>query len=194
MLLAGVAVFAIRLHHAGPYAMPGGGNLRAGVLSLLLGAWLASGFFERDRVGRGLRWLALAASPVVFFFALYATLAELEEVVTLRARDSVGHTANLRLWIVDDDGTSWVRMPRSKADEHGLDDVRVQMLRQGEDRCVHVTREPDRDRKAEVNRRTYEKYRVMQLATAVGLFETGDNPNQVVLRLDPCSGVGPADD
>jgi hypothetical protein len=35
LLLVGVSVFLIRLQHAGPYAMPGGGNLIAGALALV---------------------------------------------------------------------------------------------------------------------------------------------------------------
>ena len=187
LLLAGVAVFAIRLQHAGPYAVPGGGNLRAGVLALVLGGWLASGLLPSQSLAKALRWAALAMSPVVFFFALYATLAELEEVVTLRAVDSNGEDANLRLWIVDYDGASWVRMPRSKADEHGLSDTRAELLRAGEDRCVRVTEMSDPEIVATIQSLAFEKYRVMQLATALGIFSGEPDPNQVVLKFEPCS-------
>ena len=40
MLLVGLSVFLIRVQHAGPYALPEGGNLLAGTLALLLGGWL----------------------------------------------------------------------------------------------------------------------------------------------------------
>ena len=50
MLLVGVSVFAIRLQHAGPYALPGGGNLIAGVLALLLGGWLVRGWLGAHRL------------------------------------------------------------------------------------------------------------------------------------------------
>ena len=36
MLLVGISVFAIRLQHAGPYALPEGGNLLGGVLASAL--------------------------------------------------------------------------------------------------------------------------------------------------------------
>src|SRR6185436_3977949 len=96
LLVVGVAVFAVRLKHEGPYAMPRGANLFGGLGALLLGAVLVS-----SAAPRWLRWLAAAVSPVVLFFGLYATMAELEEVVSLYATDSAGRKAELRLWIVD---------------------------------------------------------------------------------------------
>ena len=84
MLIVGVMVFAIRLQHAGGYALPAGGNLLAGFLALLLGAYLIRAWLPESRFSTLLKGLAIAASPVVLFFALYATLAELEEVVVLR--------------------------------------------------------------------------------------------------------------
>jgi hypothetical protein len=187
LLVAGVAVFAIRLQHAGAYAMPGGGNLRAGILALLLGGSLLSGLLPEKGFAKALRWVFVAASPVVFFFALYATLAELEEVVTLRATDEAGRPANLRLWIVDHEGASWVRMPVGKADAHGLnDDVRAELFRNGVDRCVLVSRQTDPTVVAEINRLAYQKYAIMRLATSVGIFSGEPNPAQVVLRFDPC--------
>jgi hypothetical protein len=194
LILAGVAVFAIRLQHAGAYAVPGGGNLLAGLLALLLGSWLLSGFSSPHPISRALRWAVVAMSPVVLFFSLYATLAEMEEVVTLRAIDSQGRPAQLRLWIVDHNGASWVRMPRSKADEHDLTEIRVEILRDGVDRCFKVSRQDDRDLKIEINRLAYEKYRVMQLATAIGIFSSDQDPNQVVLRLDPCPATNDGGD
>ena len=92
MLAAGASVFAIRLQHAGPYEMPEQGNLRAGVLALVIGGLLLAPWL-RTRLARG---VLLALAPVVLFFALYATLAELEEVVVLRATDSSGAPSNLR--------------------------------------------------------------------------------------------------
>ncbi len=77
-------------------------------------------------------------------------------------------------------------MPRSKADEHGLDDSPAELFRSGEDRCVHVTQLHDPEIVASINRLAYEKYRVMRLATRIGIFGQEPNPNQVVLRFDPC--------
>jgi uncharacterized membrane protein YiaA len=48
MLLVGVCVFAIRLQHAGAYALPQKGNLLAGVLALLLGTLLARPWFGEN--------------------------------------------------------------------------------------------------------------------------------------------------
>ena len=110
LLVLGIAVFAVRSLHAGPYPMPRGTNLFAGLGALLLGAVLAC-----SAAPQALRWLAMAGSPVVLFFGLYATMAELEEVVSLYATDGSGQPAELRLWIVDRDDGAWVGMPRSKA-------------------------------------------------------------------------------
>ena len=114
MLVAGVAVFAIRLQHAGPYEMPEQGNLRAGVLALAIGAGLLV-----PALGRIARLALLVAAPVVLFFSLYAILAEVEEVIVLRATDSSGAPSNLRLWIVDHEGVPWVSMPRWKDGDSG---------------------------------------------------------------------------
>jgi hypothetical protein len=181
MLVAGLAVFAIRLQHAGPYEMPEQGNLRAGVLALVIG-----GLLLLPALGRMARGALLVAAPIVLFFALYATLAELEEVVVLRATDSSGAPSNLRLWIVDHDGVAWVSMPRSKAEEHALDGARVDMLRAGETTCVAPVLSTD---PAE-NERTFqlrdEKYAIQRLGRAIGLFGDGPSPQTVTLRLDPC--------
>ncbi len=91
LLALGIAVFAVRLLHEGAYAVPRGGNLFGGLGALLLG-----GVLVWSAVPRGLGWLALAASPVALFFGLYATMAELEEVVSLYATDSAGQPAELR--------------------------------------------------------------------------------------------------
>ena len=189
MLLVGVSVFVIRLQHAGPYALPGGGNLLAGVLALLLGVWLVRPWLGSHRLAAPLGWMALAASPIVLFFALYATLAELEEVVVLKAVDRAGQPADLRLWIVDDADAAWVTMPRSKADSHGLTEVRVELLRQGELRCVVATRLEDRAKVNEIHELRHQKYSVQRLATELGLFGRSAGEETVTLRLDPCPPV-----
>jgi hypothetical protein len=182
MLAVGMSVFAIRLQHAGPYEMPEQGNLRAGVLALVIGGLLL-GPWLRTRLARG---VLLALAPLVLFFALYATLAELEEVVVLRATDSSGAPSNLRLWIVDYDGVPWVSMNRSKAEEHGLDGSRVEMLRAGETLCVApvLSKDPaDNDRTFALRD---EKYSIQRLGRAIGLFGDGPSAETVTLRLDPC--------
>ncbi len=184
LLVVGVAVFAIRLQHAGPYDPPEGGNLLGGVLSLALGAWLVRDWLP-GRAG-AIAWAALAASPIVLFFALYATLAELEEVVVLRADDRSGRAVDLRLWIVEHDGATWVTMPRGKADAHGLGDARVQLLRDGEWSCVVAERHEDRETVNAVHHARHGKYRVQRLAAAVGLFGRDADPRTVALRIEPC--------
>ncbi|MBW2243720.1 MAG: hypothetical protein JRH01_17185 [Deltaproteobacteria bacterium] len=186
MLVVGASVFLIRFQHAGPYEMPAGGNLRAGVLALLLGAWLVRPWWGTRGLAAALRWGAIAACVPVLFFALYATLAELEEVVVLRAKDAAGQPANLRLWIVDKEDGAWVAMPVQKADAHSLAAAPLQLLRRGEERCVIAKPFTDRETLEAVVRLRHEKYSIQRLATRIGLFEERPSGTTVVLRLDPC--------
>ena len=188
MLAAGVAVFAIRLRHAGPYAFPEQGNLRAGVLALLIGIALAAPGVARAAGGVGAlaRWLLLAAAPIGLFFALYATLAEVEEVVVLRATDARGAPANLRLWIADHDGAAWVSMPRSKAERHSLDGARLELLRNGRTSCVVAKLSSDPADEERTFRLRDEKYAVQRLGRLLGIFGDGPSADSVTLRLDPC--------
>lgn len=186
MLLVGLSVFAIRLQHAGPYAFPRGGNLLGAVLALLLGGWLVRPWLGAHRMATPIRWAALAASPIVLFFALYATLAELEEVVVLKAHDRAGQPADLRLWVVDRGESAWVTMPQSKAEAHGLADARVELLRQGEVHCVIATRYDDRETVSEIHRLRHQKYAVQRLATTLGIFGSSPAASTVALSLDAC--------
>jgi hypothetical protein len=181
LLALGVAVFAVRLLHEGPYAMPRGGALFGGLGALLLG-----GVLIWSAVPRRLGWLALAASPVALFLGLYATMAELEETVSLYATDSAGNPAELRLWIVDRDDGEWVGMPRSKAIEHSLDGARVQLLRKGEIRCVVPVLHEDRATVRAIHALKVEKYAVARGAAAIGLYPREARDTGVSLRLDPC--------
>jgi hypothetical protein len=181
MLAVGIAVFAVRLLHEGAYAVPRGGNLFGGLGALLLG-----GVLLWSAAPRALGWLALAASPVVLFFGLYATMAELEEVVSLYATDSAGQPAELRLWIVDREDGEWVGMPRSKAVEHSLDGARLELLRNGETRCVVPALHEDRTTVIAIHALKVEKYAVARGAAAVGLFPRVATDSAVALRLDPC--------
>ena len=183
LLVLGVAVFAVRLLHEGAYAMPSGANLFGGLGALLLGCVLVW-----SAVPRWLRWLALAASPVVLFFGLYATMAELEEVVSLYATDSAGKPAELRLWIVDREDGEWVGMPRSKAVEHSLNGARLQLLRNGETRCVVPVLHEDRATVRAIHALKVEKYAVARGAAAIGLYPREARETAVALRLDPCPG------
>ncbi len=174
-LVAGLAAFLVPLQHAGPYGVPGRGIV-GGLACLAISCILLSR--GMPAIARG---VAFAASPFVLFLALYGALAELEEVVVLYAGG-----AELRLWIVDHAGVPWVSMNRSKADEHGLDGARLQLLRGGETHCVvpRIAEDPV------ANRRTFDlrqdKYAIQRLAGALGMFGDGPGPETITLRLDPC--------
>ncbi len=187
MLAVGVSVFLVRLGHAGPYAVPQGGNLAGGLLALALGGWLAfcaPATGQLEKIGT---WLVLLASPVVLFFALYATLAEVEEVVVLKATNSSGEAADLRLWIVDLEGFSWIVMPSDKAREHSLDGARVELLREGELHCVETTVTNDRETVTAVRDARYERYAIQRLATSMGIFTREPGPDAIVVRVAPCA-------
>ncbi len=181
LLALGIAVFAVRLLHEGAYAVPSGGNLFGGLASLLLG-----GVLVWPAAPRPLGWLALAASPVVLFFGLYATMAELEEVVSLYATNSAGRPAELRLWIVDREDGEWVGMPRSKAVDHSLDGARLELLRRGETRCVVPVLHEDRATVTAIHALKVKKYAVARGAASIGLYPREASEAAVSLRLDPC--------
>ena len=181
LLAVGVAVFAVRLLHEGPYAVPRGGNLFGGVGALVLG-----GLLLWSGLPRALGWLALAASPVVLFFGLYATMAELEETVSLYATDSADRPAELRLWIVDREDGEWVGMPRAKAVEHSLDGARLELLRDGEIRCVVPVLHEDRPTVEAIHGMKLEKYAVARGSAAIGFYPRTAPETSVSLRLDPC--------
>jgi len=173
---AGLAAFLVPLQHAGPYGIPGRGLVGGLLCFAISGVLLVRG------MPAILRGVALAASPIVLFFALYGALAELEEVVVLYSED-----ADLRLWIVDHEGVAWVSMPRSKADAHALDGAKLELLRAGATRCVvpRIVDDPS------ANRRTFdlrqEKYAIQRLGGMLGIFGDGPGAETITLRLDPCS-------
>jgi hypothetical protein len=181
LLAVGIIVFAVRIQHEGAYAMPRGGNLFGGLGALLLG-----GVLVWQAAPRALGWLALAASPVVLFFGLYATMSEIEEVVSLYATDSAGQSAELRLWIIDREDGEWVGMQRSKEVEHALDGARLELLRRVETRCVVPVLHEDRPTVETVHALKVEKYAVARASAAVGLYPREARDTTVALRLDPC--------
>jgi hypothetical protein len=181
LLAVGIAVFVVRFLHEGAYAVPRGGTLFGGLGALLLG-----GLLVWPATPRGLGWLALAASPVVLFMGLYATMSELEEVVSLYATDSVGRSSELRLWIVDRADGEWVGMPRTKAVEHWLDGARLELLRRGETRCVVPVLHEDRPIVRAIHALKVEKYAVARASAAIGLYPREATDTSVSLRLDPC--------
>jgi hypothetical protein len=174
-LCAGLAAFLVPLQHAGPYGIPGRG-LAGGLACLAIAAVLLW-----RGPPRWLRGVALVASPWFLFLALYGALAELEEVVVLHAEG-----AELRLWVVDDEGVPWVSMPRSKAEQHALDGARLELLRAGTTRCVvpRIVDDPV------AGRRTFdlrqEKYAIQRLGGVLGMYGDGPGPDTITLRLDPC--------
>ncbi len=174
-LCAGLGAFLVPLHHAGPYGIPGRG-LVGGLLCFAI-----SGVLLVRSTPTIARAVAFAASPILLFFALYGALAEFEEVVVLYTDD-----ADLRLWIVDHEGEEWVSMPRSKAEQHGIDGVKLELFRDGETRCVvpRIVEDPI------ANRRTFDlrqgKYAVQRLGGALGMFGDAPGPETITLRLDPC--------
>lgn len=186
MVLAGVAVFAIRLQSE-VAAFPREGNLLAGLAALAVGIVLLMPGSGAGRLGSLARRALLAAAPVVLFFALYSTLAEVEEVVVLRTPDAAGEVADLRLWIVDHEGAAWVTMPRWKAETYDLGgEARLELLRQGEAHCVVADRFEDYEQVDAVFRRRTEKYAVQRLAQALGIYGDRVGENTVTLRLASC--------
>ena len=186
LLLLGLAVFLIRLQHAGPYGFPAGGNLLAALAALGLGTLLVVLAPAEEPLKRWLCVGALIAALPTLFFGLYATLAELEEVVVLYAEDSQGQPRELRLWIVDHAGEEWVTMARSKANEHSLADREHELLRAGETRCVVPKLFDDREAKLRAFELRSEKYSIQRLAILVGIFSKDLSPTMVALRMDPC--------
>lgn len=181
LLAVGLAVFAVRLIHEGAYAMPRGGNLVGGAGGLLVGFMLIL-----RAVPRQLRWLGLASSPVILFLGLYATMAEVEEVVSIYATNPKGQPAELRLWIVDREDGMWVGMPGSKAVAHSLDGTPHQMLRRGETICVIPVLVQDRSTIRKVHALKVEKYAVARFSASIGLYPTEAKETTTALRLDAC--------
>lgn len=184
LIAAGLAVFVVRLLHPGPYAMPQGGALYGS-----LAAFMLAGIMLRPGKPRFLPWILLILSPVALFPVIYSIMGESEEVISLYATDSKGQPADLRLWIVDQEDGAWVGMPRSKAVEHALDGVQLQMLRAGQMVCV-VPRLYDEDRETvrAIHAMKVEKYSVAQIAGAIGMYPLEATESTVVLRLDNCPG------
>jgi hypothetical protein len=161
--------------------MPRGASRFGGLGALVLG-----GLLVWPATPHRLGWLALAATPVVLFSGLYATMSELEEVVSLYATDSAGRPAELRLWIVDRDDGEWVGMPLRKAVEHSLHGARVQLLRNGKTRCVGPVLHEDRATVSAIHALKVEKYAVARAAAAIRLYPRTARETAVSLRLESC--------
>lgn len=182
LLLIGLAVFAIRLQHAGPYSAPHGGPLLGALGSLILGALLIV-----QTGPRWIGWVALLVSPVAIFPSIYSLVGEAEEVISLYAFDASGQEVDLRLWIVDREDGAWVGMPRAKALDYSLDQAELQMLRGGEMQCVVPVLFDERQVAGEIHQLKVEKYVAAQAAGALGLYPMEAGESTVALRLDPCT-------
>ena len=177
----GIGVFAVRLSHAGPYAMPHGGALYGALGAIALGTLLI-GLRRLHRLG----WIAVLVSPLALFPAIYSIMGESEEVISLYATNTNDAAVDLRLWIVDKEQTSWVGMPRTKAVDHSLHGARLDMLRSGQRHCVVPILHEDRETVRAIHAMKVAKYAVARMAGAIGLYPLEAPETTVVLRLDPC--------
>ena len=178
----GLSVFAIRLTHEGPYAMPHGGAFIGGLAALLLG-----GLLILSSKPNWMNWCILVLLPVAWSPAAYSILGESEEVISLYAFDQDNNRVDLRLWIVEWDDGSWVGMGRGKAISHSLDGAQLEVLRFGDIQCVTPTLHEDRATVSMIHQMKVEKYKVAQIAGALGMYPLKATDSMVALRLDPCS-------
>jgi hypothetical protein len=177
----GLAVFLVRIQHAGTYAIPSAGVLLGAMSSTFLGALLIW-----PSVPRLIMWIALAVSPVAVFVSIYSIVGELEEVISLYAPNSKGQVTDLRLWVVDRDDGAWVGMSRDKAIEHSLDGARLEMLRSGEIHCVVPALSQSQQTTRTIHAMKIKKYAAAQMAAGIGLYPREATENTAALRLDPC--------
>jgi hypothetical protein len=190
LLLCGVAVFAVRLHHAGPYPFPRGPDLVFGPANLLLGLlalrpWRPS--LARGALGNR---LLLAVMPFVLFLGLGAVAHEAEEVVILRTANEAGAVRDTRLWVIDQMGSPWVVTARHSDHIRELSaNPRVEVFRRGEWRCHLAEPHGDRETIEASLRLRHEKYRVQRLAVALGVWPSsldGIEEVAVAVRFEPC--------
>ena len=181
LIVVGLAVFAVRLHHPGAYVMPHGGPLFGAVGALLIGGILL--WLRQPRV---LVWLGFALSPVALFPSIYSIVGELEEVVSLYVADAQGRSTNLRLWIVDREDGAWVGMSRNKALTYSLDGARLDMLRAGRLVCVIPRLHTDLGTAQLIHAMKVEKYAAARAAAKIGLYPKEATDASAALRLEPC--------
>ncbi|MEM1436926.1 MAG: hypothetical protein AAGG11_22960 [Pseudomonadota bacterium] len=186
LVAVGLAVFGVRLLHAGPYAIPQGGALFGGLGAVALGLallWIGK--------LRPWGWLLVVVCPAALFPALYSIMGEAEEVISLFAKGPGDELVDLRLWIVDRDDGAWVGMKREKAIANRLDGQRLSMLRNGQLDCVVPVLHEDRETVDEIHGMKVEKYKAAQISGAMGMYPLQATASTVVLRLDPCATVDP---
>ena len=177
----GLWIFGVRFLHAGPYSVPGSGSLIAAFACFSLAAFLIL-----VTKPRWLVWVAVLVSPAAIFPAIFSTMGELEEVVSLFAQDPDGGTADLRLWIVDREDGAWVGMNGEKALRYNLDGAKLEMLRLGEMTCVSPVLVEDRPTVREIHGMKVDKYAVARFSGSMGMYPLEAPETTVVLRLDPC--------
>lgn len=180
-ILIGIAVFGIRLGHAGSYALPGGAGFAGGIAVIALGAFL---LWPGKPKFTGL--IAIVIATFASLPALYSIGGESEEVISLYAFDSANKAVDLRLWIVDREDGAWVGMGSNKATTYKLDGARLNMLRGGEIVCVIPRLEGNRDTVREIHRMKVAKYKIAQISASVGLYPKEASENTAALRLDFC--------
>jgi hypothetical protein len=192
LLLAGAgAIFAVRLHHAGPYPVPRGMDLAIAAASLLLGALLV--LLGRARPAGAPATLParalLALAPLVLLFAVAHTLHELGEVVVLRTTDERETVLETRLWVVDSGGFPWVVTgPETPHVRRLAANPRVELVRGGVATCFVAERHGDRETIEAVLRARHRKYLVQRLALALGFWRESYDLEKiaVAIRFLPC--------
>ncbi|MAW28321.1 MAG: hypothetical protein CMP98_05950 [Gammaproteobacteria bacterium] len=162
--------------------MPHGGAFIGGLAALLLG-----GLLILSSKPNWMNWCILVLLPVAWSPAAYSILGESEEVISLYAFDQDNNRVDLRLWIVEWDDGSWVGMGRGKAISHSLDGAQLEVLRFGDIQCVTPTLHEDRATVSMIHQMKVEKYKVAQIAGALGMYPLKATDSMVALRLDPCS-------
>ena len=185
-MLIGLAVFAIRLTHDGPYAIPHGAAFYGALINILLGLALVLSPKLWPHAPRLTAWVAVLTGTFASLPAIYSIVGESEEVISLFATDSDNQPADLRLWIVDRDDGAWVGMGRDKATSHNLNGARLEMLRNGQTTCVTPSLYEDRPTVRTIHGMKVDKYLAAQAAAAIGLYPREAGPSTVALRLDPC--------
>jgi hypothetical protein len=195
LVLAGLAVFAVRFHHEGPYPFPGAMDLAAGCAALLVGALLVFSPRRGAReagVSRVTR-LLLGVSPIALLLALLAYGHEAEEVVVLRTRTPEGSVRETRLWIVDHEGSPWIVTGRDSPHDRDLfANPRVEIFRRGRAVCWRAERHLDRSTLETVLQARSDKYLAQRIALSTRIwkhFSRREDLDEiaVALRFVPCA-------
>jgi hypothetical protein len=104
------------------------------------------------------------------------------EVVVLRTYDAEGISYDTKLWVVDQEGTPWVRVanPKRQWFQRLLADPRAQLIRNQRTTSVVATPRDTREARASIDRLFREKYGTVDWWYGV-LLRRGSIP----IRLDP---------